>query len=172
MKHLDKIAACKGELIRGHICKDCLKLYKRSKLGAKARANRGNGGKWGKGSWPEQVWSDSQGPRCTYHTSERRHETGRRRSAEMQATPKWADLSAIRAVYRMAAQAERDTGIAHEVDHIVPLRGGKVCGLHVHWNLQVLSRAENRKKSNRYWCGVGEDGGGTQKPLALLVTIN
>ena len=64
----------------------------------------------------------------------------------LRATPRWADIAAIKAIYAECVQTQNRTGVKHEVDHIVPLRGRTVCGLHVHWNLQILSRTENRKK--------------------------
>jgi hypothetical protein len=73
-----------------------------------------------------------------------------RRAGLLQATPKWANRGAIRAVYERCMQITRDTGMPHEVDHIVPLRGERVSGLHVHWNLQVIPAVENRIKSNRF----------------------
>lgn len=73
----------------------------------------------------------------------------KRRAAKINATPPWADLQKIREVYEEAARLQADTGVIHEVDHIVPLRGKNVCGLHVHWNLRAVPRDENRKKSNR-----------------------
>ncbi len=66
------------------------------------------------------------------------------------ATPKWVDLSAIRSIYEEAARITRETGIPHEVDHIVPLMGRMVCGLHVPWNLRIITGKANRKKSNRF----------------------
>ena len=148
--HPIKFHQLKGQIIPGHICKDCLKNYKRSRDGKKARAKREQGGAWGKDRWPEYVYSDSPGPRCSVHITERRAESGHRRAAEIKATPAWADLAAIRAIYAKAQAIEQATGIAHEVDHIIPLRGKIVCGLHVAENLQVLKAGPNRRKSNHF----------------------
>lgn len=63
--------------------------------------------------------------------------------------PNWADRDAIKAIYRKCAEITKATGIDHEVDHIVPLRGKNVCGLHIHQNLQILTREENARKSNK-----------------------
>lgn len=73
----------------------------------------------------------------------------RRRALLLKATPKWADQKAIRSFYKLAELVTKETGIRHEVDHIVPLRGRNVSGLHVEMNLQVISRSENRRKFNK-----------------------
>lgn len=73
----------------------------------------------------------------------------KRRAFELKATPKWADHDAIGVVY-LYAQVRREFGENVEVDHIVPLQGKTVCGLHVHDNLQVIPRFDNRSKSNRF----------------------
>lgn len=69
--------------------------------------------------------------------------------AKIQRTPPWADLEAIKEVYRQAALKSRETGQKHHVDHIFPLQGESSCGLHVHYNLQVLPARENLSKGNR-----------------------
>lgn len=73
----------------------------------------------------------------------------KRVAAKYHATPKWADHAAIRAIYAQAEKLTRDTGIRHEVDHIYPLQGKTVCGLHVEANLQILTKTENIRKHNK-----------------------
>ena len=68
------------------------------------------------------------------------------------ATPKWLSAEQrmdIRLKYRLAIELSRRTGIRHAVDHIIPLQGDNVCGLHVPWNLEVVTQEENLKKSNK-----------------------
>jgi len=52
-------------------------------------------------------------------------------------------------IYKQSKEISRATGVVHEVDHIIPLLGRDVCGLHVPWNLQIIPREENRAKTNR-----------------------
>lgn len=73
----------------------------------------------------------------------------KRIAAKKQATVSWADASAIRAIYAEAARLTAETGIRHEVDHIIPLQSDVVCGLHWEGNLQVLTKTENLRKKNR-----------------------
>jgi hypothetical protein len=55
-----------------------------------------------------------------------------------------------RAIYREAQRLTAATGVAHHVDHEIPLQGVLVSGLHVHNNLQILTALENIKKRNRF----------------------
>ena len=78
--------------------------------------------------------------------------TALRRAAKLQATPKWLTASHklhMECKYSLAAMLSKHTAEQHHVDHIVPLNGKTVCGLHVPWNLQVLTAKENLSKSNR-----------------------
>jgi hypothetical protein len=75
-----------------------------------------------------------------------------RRRRFRQATPKWLSIEQkieIRLKYRLAIELSRATGVRHAVDHEIPLQGEDVCGLHVPWNLRVITQEENLKKSNK-----------------------
>lgn len=78
----------------------------------------------------------------------------KRVAAKLRAIPSWADYCAIQNIYREASRLRADTGERYEVDHIVPLQGKTVCGLHWEGNLQILKKAENISKHNRQWPGM------------------
>ena len=75
----------------------------------------------------------------------------RRRASKLRATPSWLtpkQEDEIEALYSESRRLTLATGIPHHVDHIHPLQGEVSCGLHVPWNLQVLTASENCSKSN------------------------
>jgi hypothetical protein len=75
----------------------------------------------------------------------------KRKAAKLQRTPKWdKDAHLISAKYQLANMLTRETGKPHHVDHIVPLQGKNVSGLHVFSNLRVILGEENIKKSNKH----------------------
>lgn len=83
----------------------------------------------------------------------RNHLTANYRNAKAKRMPNWLsndDLWVIEEAYTLAALRSTMTGIVWHVDHIVPLRGKTVSGLHVPWNLQVIPGQENVRKGNRY----------------------
>lgn len=79
-----------------------------------------------------------------------RHHSAKRRAEKSSRTPPWADLDKIRALHDEAQRLTLATGIPHHVDHVLPLQGELVSGLHVETNMQIITGAENSRKKNRY----------------------
>lgn len=77
--------------------------------------------------------------------------TAKRFASKLRATPTWANLFFIEEAYDLAQMRTKVTGFKWHVDHVVPLRSSKVCGLHVENNLRVIPATHNISKSNRYW---------------------
>lgn len=75
-----------------------------------------------------------------------------RRVIKANATPSWlkqTDYEFMEVAYAMAKIMTEKTGQKHHVDHIDPLNGKEVCGLHVPLNIRVILAKENLAKGNR-----------------------
>lgn len=73
-----------------------------------------------------------------------------RNAIHKKACPIWANKDIINNIYKTANELSDKTGIIYEVDHVIPVKHPLVCGLHVEHNLQIIPRANNRKKSNNF----------------------
>ena len=77
----------------------------------------------------------------------------RKIASQKERTPSWLttkDLLIIKEFYKMVKEKTKATGVKYHVDHIIPLQGTNVSGLHCPSNLQVLTATENCMKSNKF----------------------
>lgn len=82
----------------------------------------------------------------------RKAQTSLRKRRHREATPSWVtpeQKKQMRSLYLEAQRLTKITGERYVVDHIIPLISDEVCGLHVPWNLRVITQEENLKKSNK-----------------------
>lgn len=101
--------------------------------------------KWSKvnGSTARRRWNQQNKGKKNYYTRMRQWVIRR-------ATPSWANLTEIKQIYINAAIKTKETNLPHEVDHIIPLQGKLVCGLHVACNLQILQKDIHKFKLNKF----------------------
>ena len=85
----------------------------------------------------EKAWKQQNKERVNLSTAVRRKRV-------RQATPAWSDKKAIKSIYLEAIKNKL------EVDHIIPLQGKMVSGLHVPSNLRLVTKSENSSKGNKY----------------------
>jgi hypothetical protein len=122
--------------------KKAKKYYQRDKVAIKKKAV-----KWNREN------KERRKEICSKYTKNNSHKanamTADRRAKLHNATPEWSESKKITLLYKKAKWLEALTGMKYHVDHVIPLKGKEVCGLHVWANLQILEASINIKKSNK-----------------------
>jgi len=148
------------------VCKEC-RSRSASKEYDKVKEKRKASSRAWKKRNPEKVREQVRRHRLKYLEEKRQYDrqraknnpeyfaskTAKRRAVTTSRTPSWLsedELWMIEEAYVLAKMREDATGIKWHVDHIVPLKGKTVSGLHVPWNLQVIPATDNIKKGNKY----------------------
>lgn len=154
------------------ICHDCVKAWKFSlsrKQSKVIKRERKTTGRKLRSYYPVWSFHSGGGRYCISHSASRNAMSARRRARKLSATPIWAKHHIIHMIYAKAARLTQETGVKMHVDHIVPLCGHNVCGLHIENNLQILPVVENIRKSNKfhYYVDIGELPAGVSTNAAL-----
>jgi hypothetical protein len=87
-----------------------------------------------------------------------RRQSSEKRARKRNSMPPWLNEShkkEISNMHLLAKALERETGKVFHVDHIIPLKHNKMCGLHVPWNLRVITEGENMAKNNKFCPELG-----------------
>lgn len=156
-KPFEQFAKGNGKFGLASRCKECKKLYKPNSneyCRAYYAANREQAKIAHQKSYEKH--KATRRAKCREydraHQAERAAREAYRRAQQLQATPPWLTSEhkeQIKAIYRLRDQLTETSGIIYHVDHIDPLVSDVLCGLHVPWNLQVITAEENLKKSNK-----------------------
>lgn len=101
-----------------------------------------------------RTWAKNNPDKRSIWPSEKRNAvTAKRRAKKLSATPSWfqeLDDFVLKEAYLLAKLREKTTGMKWHVDHIIPLQGKDVCGLHCWNNVQVIPAAINLSKGNSF----------------------
>jgi 5-methylcytosine-specific restriction endonuclease McrA len=85
-------------------------------------------------------------------SAKKNHINSKYRASKLKAIPRWLTsfhLEQIESLYKLSKTVEKLTKVKHHVDHIIPLQGETVSGLHVPWNLRIITASENSSKKNK-----------------------
>ena len=143
-------------------CKSCVKVY----ATAYRDANRAELAAWQvtfraspEGKAKRAAYAATPAAKASYakyvkaNAGKFRAKQAKRRAAQIERTPDWLtndELDYMKSIYAIAVEAQKIEGEEKHVDHLVPLRGEDVSGLHVPWNLVLLPAIDNIKKSNKF----------------------
>ena len=143
-------------------CKSCVNVY----AAAYRDANRAELAAWRatfraspEGKAKRAAYAATPAAKASYakyakaNPDKRRAKVAKRRAAKLDRTPDWLtndELDYMKSIYAIAVEAQKIEGEEKHVDHLVPLRGEDVSGLHVPWNLVLLPAIDNLKKSNKF----------------------
>ena len=133
-----------------YVCKDCKQQndFARYWSNPEKQRNRGLQSYWKnpeKNRANARVWKKCNPAKVTLSWLERKEIKEKSQNMSLSSI----QLAQIEEFYDIAIAKTTQTGILHHVDHIHPLRGNGFNGLHVPWNLQVLTAEENMKKGRR-----------------------
>lgn len=133
-------------------CKDCRKLERKRSYAKRKETDYDSILEYNR-QWVEQnpeknflhkkKWNQTNVDKC-------RLTCNKRYSYAKQSRPEWANKFFIEEAYLLAQQRSKLFNTRWEVDHIYPIKGLDVCGLHVETNLQVIPRSVNASKRNRF----------------------
>lgn len=139
------------------VCQPCLKAYRKSPEGLAEQAKRLKGlpAKWGSRHWPESICFSGHGRVCPKCAAKSKPLSKKQLAVEEahdavcndvelqnQRRPDWADPRALSLVYRKAREIEKATGVPQDVEHVIPLQGKLVSGLHVAGNLRIVPKGQ------------------------------
>jgi hypothetical protein len=146
-----KNSSCKS---RGYsyYCKECTKPKTRALYNENKQKSKELTYAW-RAKNPEKL-SDINSRYSKNNRAKRTYQGSIYRAYKGKATPKWlteSDLLHIKAKYQLSAMLSKNTGEIWHVDHVIPLRGKNVCGLHVPQNLKVITAMQNSQKRNEYF---------------------
>lgn len=123
-------------------CRVCVKRYNQARYANKVRPTRQVAAVELRYTPLDKTRTEQRAAHPGYRAAESAWRSLKKRGC----VPPWVEFADTLPLYEVAAK------YGFEVDHIVPIKGRLVSGLHVPWNLQLLTRPENSAKGNRFPC--------------------